>query len=215
MELIHADAFDVVARTSVDLDHIAFPDETGNLELSTGFSLGWLGNASCGIPFDAWFGFENLQCHVRRRGQGDWIPVEENHGYWHPFFEVLPVVIDLVGGQFVLFEGIVIHEHEGTCLVVEELCFEFFDVSGFQFIATLEGAIQDRVADEVFEFAFIEGVSFPRFHEIHFREEIRFAVDLNFQAFAQVAGFVGCHDSFLFLGCFSFSGISISNATTS
>jgi hypothetical protein len=38
---------------------------------------------------------------------------------------------------------------------------------------------------------------------------------LNFQAFAQVAGFVGCHDSFLFLGCFSFSGISISNATTS
>ncbi len=198
MELIHADAFDVIACAGVDLDHIAFPDETRDLELSPCFGLGRLGNACRSITFDARFCFENLQCNVRRRGQGDWIPIEENHRDWHTFFKILPVVIDLLSSQFVLFKGIVIHEHESTGLVVEELCFEFFDVSGFQFIATLESTIQDGVADEVFEFAFVKGVSFPRFHEIHFREEIRFAVDLNFQAFAQVAGFVGCHDSFSF-----------------
>ena len=114
------------------------------------------------------------------RGQGDRVAVEKNHRNGHPLLEVLPVVIDLVRGQLILFETLVVHEDKRSALVVEELCFEFLDVSNFEIVPPLERSVQDRVADEVFKFAFVERIALPWFDEVDFGQQIGFAVDLNF-----------------------------------
>jgi hypothetical protein len=83
-------------------------------------------------------------------------------------------------------------------LVVEELRFEFFDVGNFQFVTTLEGSIQYGVSDKVFEFALVERIALSGFDKVDFGQQIGFSVDLDFQAFSQVAGFVGGHSFSVF-----------------
>ena len=86
---------------------------------------------------------------MRWRCQCDWISVVQNHGNGHSLFEVFPIVVNLIRTQFVLFKALVIHEDESPRLVVEELCFEFFNIGNFKLITTLEGSVQNRVSDQI------------------------------------------------------------------
>jgi len=117
---------------------------------------------------------------VGRWGQGDRIAVEEHHRNWHPFLEVLPIVVDLFGRQFVLLVACIVHENERAGLVVEELGFEFFDVSDFEIVSTFEGPIQDGIANQVLQFALVQRVALARFDKVDFGQQVGFAVDLYF-----------------------------------
>ena len=150
------------------------------MEFPSGFGLGRFVHTRGRIAPYTWFGLGDLQGHVGGRGQGDRVAVEKNHRNGHPLLEVLPVVIDLVRGQLILFETLVVHEDKRSALVVEELCFEFLDVSNFEIVPPLERSVQDRVADEVFKFAFVERIALPWFDEVDLGQQIGFAVDLNF-----------------------------------
>ena len=195
---VHADPFDVLAGPCIDLDHVPFLDEPRDLEFSPGLGLGRFRDTCGGVSTDTGFSLDDFEGDVRRRGQGDWVPVVENHRHRHAFLQILPIVVDLIRGKFVLFEGFVIHKHEGTPLVVEELCFEFFHVGDFEFVSPFEGPIEDGVPDQVLHFALVERISFAGLNEVDFGQQIRFAVDLNLEAFSQIAGFVACHDASVF-----------------
>ena len=121
-----------------------------------------------------------LQGHVGRWGQGNRIAVEQNHGNWHTFFEVLPIVVDLFGRQFVLLVARIVHEDERAGLVVEELGFEFFDVSDFEIVSPLEGPVQDGIANQILQFALVQRVALARFDKVDFGQQVGFAVDLYF-----------------------------------
>lgn len=190
---IHTDTLDVFPRPRIDLDDVSFLDKPRDLELATCFQLGGFGNAGCRIPANPRFGFDHFEVYVRRGRYRDGIAVEENHGHGHPFLEVLPILIDLIGGQFVLFERLGVHEDKRTRLAVEKLSVQLLDVGNFEFIAPFERTVQDRVSDQIFQFALVESVPFSGFDEVHFIEKVRFAIDLNFKSFAEVAGFVRCH----------------------
>ena len=196
--LVHADALDVFTGSRIDFDNVAFLDKSRDLELTTGLGLGWLGHTRCRIASHTRLGLDDLQGHVRWRGQGDRIAIVKDHCNGHPLFKVLPVVIDLLRSQFVLLVALVVHEDKRASLVVKKLGFEFFNVGHFKLITTLERPIQDRVSDQVLELALVESIAFSRLHKVHFGEQVGFAVNLNFQAFSQVAGFVSGHSVSVF-----------------
>ncbi len=52
------------------------------------------------VAFGAWFGFDYLHFDVRRRAHRDRVAIEENHADRQILLEILPVIIDLVRGQF-------------------------------------------------------------------------------------------------------------------
>lgn len=191
--LVHTDAFDVIPGAGVDFDDVAFFDEARDLEFPAGFHLGWFGHVGRGIAFDPGFGFDDFQGDMRWWGDGDRVPVEEDHRDRHTFFEILPVVVDLVSRQFVLLERNVVHEDKRAGLVVEELRFDFFDIRNFEFVTSFECTIEHGVADQVLQFAFVEGVSFTWLDEVDFGKEVWFAIDLDFEALFQVTGLVRCH----------------------
>src|SRR5205823_14845639 len=63
----------------------------------------------------------------------------------------------------------------------------------FQLVAASKDALERRAADQVLQRAFIDGVALARLAEVHFRHQIRLAIDLYLLSLAKVARPVRCH----------------------
>ena len=192
--LVHADAFGRNSNCEVSI-LMTFPSlmNPGTLNSAPVSTLAGFGDVRRGVPFGPWIRLNHLEGDVGWRSYGDRISVEEHHVNRHVFLEVLPIVVHLASVQFVLLERLLVHENEGTILTVKELRFEFLNVSRFQLVTTLERAIQHSVANQILHFATIKCIAFSWLEKINIDQQVRFAVDLNFESFFQVAGFVGCH----------------------
>ena len=131
------------------------------------------------------------------RGDADGKAVEQHHRAGHPFLQVLGGFIDLLGGNLVLLERGVVHEHIRVLLLVEVLHLGFLAVSRFQGIAPFVDPVERGAADEVLEADFVEGVSLARLAEIHLHHEPGLVVDGYFQSLAEITGLVRRHGSSL------------------
>lgn len=187
------DPFDVLAGSSVDLDDIPCLNEPRNNELGPRFHLRWLGHVGGGVPLGPRGTVDNFQMDVRRRFDHDRLAVEQRDCARHPIFEKLPQVSPLLATDLVLLEGLAIHKHIALPLAVEKSGLDCLDIRRFERVSSLIGPIEHRPADKIFEATFVHRVSFPGLDEIHFRHEIRLAINLHFQSFAKVAGVVSCH----------------------
>lgn len=192
VELV-ANSFDVVARNRVDLDHVAFFDESGHEEFGTGFHLGGFGDVGSGVALGARLGFDDEQFDVLGRFDDNRVAVVECHRALHAVLDVLPNIASDVAGDFVLFKRLAVHEHVVFALAVKELHRGGFHVSGFERIAAFVSAIERRATDEVLHLAFVQGIALAGLDEHHFGHQVGFAVNLDFQAFAKIAGVVRCH----------------------
>lgn len=188
-----ADAFDVFAGLRVDLDDVAFFDESGDEEFGSGFHLGGFRHVGCGVALGSRSGFDNFELHVLWGFDDDRVPVVQRHAAFHAVFDVFPDVAGDVRGDFVLFERGTVHEHVIFALAVQELDVGRFDVGRFEGIATFVSPVEGGAADQVFHFALVKCIAFAGFDEHHFGHQIRLAVDLDFEAFAKIASVVRCH----------------------
>lgn len=187
------DPFDIDPFAGVDFEHVADLDETGDGEFGTGFDLGRFGDVGRGVTLGPGLAIDHFELDVGRRFEDDRLLVEEGQRAGHAVLEVLPSVAGDFGGNFVLFERLAIHEDVGFALAVEVLDIGLFDVGTFQLVAPFVGSIEGGAADQVPHPAFVKRVALTRFDEVHFDHQIGFTVDLNFEAFAKIAGIVRCH----------------------
>ena len=187
-------AFAVLARAGVDLDDVADLNKTWNAKFSSRFNLGWLGDVRRRIALGTWLRVDHFQIHMRRRFQRDGIIVEQSDRAHHSVFEVLPRFARNIRLDLVLLERRRVHEHVIFPLTIQILDFRRFDVGTFQRVAAFVRSIQHRAADEVAHFALVHRVAFTRLHEVHFDNDIRVTIDLDFETFAKIACVVCCHD---------------------
>lgn len=186
-------AFNIVARSSVDFDVVADIDERWALKFGTSFDFDGLGDVGGRVSFGAWLAVFDFQRDVVWRFYGDRVIVEEHHFARHSFEQVLPGLIDLFAGQFVLLERLIVHEHESFALSVQELGIDIHDVCALKRISAFVGSVKYRVANEVAKLAFVQCTAFSGFDELALNHQVGIAVDLNLQAFFEVVCFNGRH----------------------
>ena len=63
-------------------------------------------------------------------------------------------------------------------------------------VAAFVSSIKRCASNEVFQLAFVKRIPLARLDEIHFDHQVRFAIDLDFQAFTEIAGLVARHGLF-------------------
>ena len=114
------------------------------------------------------------------RCHDDWVATKEGHLAIHVVFEVTPVVADLFGGEFVLFEGDFVHEHERVTLFVKVLHVGFQNVSFFERVVAFVGSVERGAAKQVLHFANVQRTALARFFEFHTGHDVWFVVDLDF-----------------------------------
>ena len=88
-------------------------------------------------------------------------------------------------------------------LAIEELGLDFVDFGGVEAIAALVGAVEHGAAEQVPQFALVEGLTLARLDEITLDHDIGIAVQLDLQSFAEFAGVVAghvCLSRFAFFG---------------
>ena len=73
------------------------------------------------LPFAPGSQYSTRQYDVVRRSQADRLVVVQHDVALHAFLEILPGVVDLIGGQFVLFVGLVVHEDELLALAGRDI----------------------------------------------------------------------------------------------
>jgi len=181
MTRLDTDTFDVVAGASVDLNDVAYLDESWDCELGPGRNLGRLGNTGRGITLRSRLGLQNFHLDMRWRSQCDWIAVEQQHAAWKVFGEVLPVFIDLIGRQLILFKRFAVHENVCLGLLVKERRGYVLDVGDFKFVATLERSVENAGTNHILHLASVKSIAFSRLEEIDVNQQVRLAIDLNFE----------------------------------
>jgi hypothetical protein len=191
--LLVADAFDVVAGAGVDFDNVALLDEARHDELATSLNFGGFRDVGGCIAFGPRFAFGHQQLDMIGRRHGNRDTIEQHHRAGHAVLQILPGVVDLLRGEFVLLEGNIVHEEKRIDLAVEKLRFDFLNVGRFEFVATLISSVQDGSAYQVPQLALVEGIPLAGFDEVHLDHQVRFAVDLDFQPFAEITGLVSTH----------------------
>jgi len=129
-----------------------------------------------------------------RRSHADRLVVVQHEAAKHPFLEILPGVVHLLGGQLVLLVGFVLHEDEVVLLLVEELGLDFVDLGGVEGVAAFVGAVQHGAAEQVPQLAFVERLALAGLDEVALDHDVRIAVQLDLQALAKLAGVVASHD---------------------
>ena len=85
------------------------------------------------------------------------------------------------------------HEDKRVRLLVQVLNRDILNIRCLKFVAPFVGAVQNCVAKQVSELAFVKCITFARFHKVHFDHQIWIAINLNFETFFEVVGLVGCH----------------------
>lgn len=190
-----ADPLDVLADSRVDLDHVPFLDEPGHIELCTGFDLGRFGDVGRRIPLGTRVGFGHQQFDVGRRFEDDRDSVEQRDGAGHSVLEELPSIASDRAFHFVLLEGRTIHENVVFALAIEILDVGLLHVGTVQRVAALVSSIEHCVTNQIAHPALVERIAFARLDEVHFDHHVRLAVDLNLQAFFEIACIVRCHVS--------------------
>ena len=114
------------------------------------------------------------------RCHDDRVATKEGHLTVHVVFEVTPVVADLFGGEFVLFEGDFVHEHERVALFVKVLDVGFQNVGFFERVVAFVGSIERGATKQVLHFANVQCTALARFFEFHTGHDVWFVVDLDF-----------------------------------
>lgn len=186
-------AFDVLAGAGVDADAVAFLDEVRDDELTAGLDGRVLRDVRCRVAADGRVGVRHGQDDVVRRRDPDRVVVIEQDVALHFFLQVLPVFIDQFRGKFVLLVGFRAHEDVRVAVAVEVLRLDLRDVGRLDRVAALPRAFQNRSAQEVAEFAFVERLAFARFDELALDHDEGVAFELDFQTFAKIAGIVTDH----------------------
>ena len=128
-----------------------------------------------------------------RRFDDDCRAVVQGHRALGAVLEILPDIAGDFVWYFVLFERGAVHEDVVLALAIQKLHRSCFHVGSFQRITAFVRPVQRGAANQVFHLALVHRVALAGFDEVHFGYQIRFAVDLNLQSFAKIAGVVRCH----------------------
>lgn len=191
--LLGRNPLDVLTGPGIDPNHVTDVDEQRGEDLCTGFEPNRLGHVCSCIAPSPRLAILDLEFDVGWRGHANRLAVEKHHLARHAFFQVNVRVLDLVLFEFVLFVRLIVHENEGISLAVEILDGNFLHIGGFQRVSPFKNPVKRGAADQIFQFALVQGVPLARFAEIHFRHQIRFAVNLDFDSLLEVAGLISRH----------------------
>lgn len=181
-------AFKIFAGTGVDTDFVSFFDEIGDDKFRAGIDLCVFCDVGSGISTDGGVGLNDFENDVIRRRDTDRIVIVEHDVAFHFFFQILPVVVDKLGGKLVLLVRFGAHENIVFAVSIKILRLNFSNIGGFDRVAAFPGAFQDGAAKEIAQLAFVEGLTFARFHELAFDHDKGVAFELDFQTLAEFAG---------------------------
>ncbi len=183
-------SFQIFAGSSVNANDVAFVDEDRRLKLTTGFGFDRFANVRRRVTFGTRFAVRHDQVDMVGWRHDDRLAIEEGHLAIHVVLQVLPVLTDLLFAQFGLLVRFLIHKNERVALPIQELHIGLDDVGFFERIVALERAIQRGASQQVLQLANVHRVAFAWLLELHRSHDVRFAIDLNFQAFTKVLCFV-------------------------
>ncbi len=190
-------AFDVRLSAGVDAEPIADVDERWGQDFCAGFQLHGLGDVGRRVAFDRGLAIFDLQHHVIGKRRADRVVVEHDERTFHAFLEELGFIADLLAGELVLLVVVGLHEDVALALLVKKLGGEFRNVGGFDRLTGAIGFVGDRAADQVLQFALVQGVALAWLAEVHFDHLKGNAVDLDLESFAEFVGTVRGHGIFL------------------
>ncbi len=150
---------DILACSCIDLDHVAFLDESRDDKFAAGFDNRGLGYVCRCIALGTRIALGDYQFNVDGRSDRDGQTIKQHHRTGHAVLEVLPRVVDLGCAQLMLLKARTVHKNVSIGLLVKILDLDFFHVRRFQFVTSLVGSIQDGVADQIAEFALVQRVA--------------------------------------------------------
>lgn len=192
-DALRLNAFDVIAGSRVDFNHVALVHKDRRMELAARFNGDWLANVGRRVALGAGFAVSDFEFDVVGWSHNDRVATEESHLAIHVVFQVTPVVADFISGNLVLLESDFVHEHERLALLVQVLNIGFVNVSFFKRIVAFIGSVERGASEQVLHFANVESTALARFFEFHTRHDVWFVVDLDLQTFAKVAWFYCAH----------------------
>ena len=190
MQTLAFHSFQILTRPRINANDVAFVDEDRCLEFAARFGLDRFFNVGRGVAFGSRLAVGHRQVDVIWRRHDDWLAVKESHLTIHVVLQINPVIANLFGRQFGLFEVFLVHENKRIALPIQELNIRFINVSFFERVVALERAVERGASQQVFQLADVHRVAFARLLEFHRGHDVGLAIDLNFQAFAKVLCFV-------------------------
>ena len=118
----------------------------------TGINLRLLGDvAAGGVAFDSWHRLDDLEVHLARELDRDWLAFVHREGDFEAFLEVLALVTDDVVRHRELFVGPGVHERVAGCIMEEVLHVAVLHVDDVDRFGHLKGLLKRAAALEVLD----------------------------------------------------------------
>jgi hypothetical protein len=176
----------VLARLRIDFNPLALFDEQGHVDDSAGLERRRLSRAACGIALHARFACNDLHHHISGEVNRDGVAIVKRNRTIEPFVKKARFISELVLFNVNLVTCVRVHKHEGIALFPRVRHFAVFDVGQFNRFARLPRALDHAAVRQVADSAARKGLTFARLNKLVLHHVERHAVDLDFQALADV-----------------------------
>ena len=141
----------ILARSGVDLKHIANIDEERNLDLSTGFKRCGLEGVGCGVACKAGIGVGYLKLYERGGLNAEYVALVGDDLAHHLFLDKAEVIANLIVSNESFLPGLGVHKVIKVTVVVGILHIFSFDISVLKLIGGVERFFGYGTGNDVLE----------------------------------------------------------------